>query len=73
MKVTSIAGTSAGTFSIRLESEHPAELALLHLLDGCDAKCAKTEAQSHPEANAAVGAKPDPILVITADVKKSRY
>jgi hypothetical protein len=71
MKVKEITGKTNGDFTIVLESEHPAELALINLLDTCEAKCARQEASVHPGGSAVELVVSDPLLVITAQVKKN--
>ena len=57
-----------------LTPEHPAEIALVNLLNGCEAACNTVEPKIPPEANAAVPQMPPmPQLQIVATVKKTRY
>lgn len=72
MKVTELtAGTDVVTIS--LEPEHPAEIALVNLLSGCNAECLAVAQKLHPEANVGMGdvAALPPKLQITATVKKN--
>lgn len=61
MKILELMGTD-NDVHLTIEAENPAEIAILKLLNGCDAKCCVTD-------------QPKDGLTITASVKtnKSRY
>ena len=59
------------TVSITLEPEHPAEIALLKLLVGCDGSFSAIE--PHPVTNATNGPVTIDGVKLSAVVKKSRY
>lgn len=72
MKVTEVTAEST-TVAILLEPEHPAEIALVNLLNGCGAECLSVEQKYPPEQNVGMGGTLAPLpprLQITATVKK---
>jgi len=74
MKVKEMVGFGNGSIRITLESEHPAELAMIRLMDDCEAKCEAKTPDIPPEANHLPGTLPvDPELHINVTVKNNRY
>jgi len=74
MKVEELKGDN-NTANIVLTPEHPAEIALVNLLEGCEASCSKVEPMNlSADPNTTLPAMDQtPKLRITVQVKKSRY
>ena len=72
MKVKEMIAYEGGSVRLTLESEHPAELAMIRLLNGCEAKCESKTPEGRPEQNAGINPTPaDPELRINIEVKKN--
>lgn len=74
MKVKEMVSFANGTVRLVLESEHPAELAMIRLLDNCEATC-EAKSPDVPASTPGNGPNPvpDPELRINVTVKKGRY